>query len=88
MRFPALCDNPSVRGREGVHFTMAGYTVMWRQAAQAAEAAGFPVVVAGNEKLASLKDNQRKRPSPKRHRKRKPPHTAPAPKPEAAPGAT
>jgi hypothetical protein len=78
--------NPSLRGREGVHFTMAGYTVMWRKAA---EAAGFPVVVAGAEKLASLKDNQKKRPSPKRHRKRKPPSlVAPAPKPEAAPGAT
>ena len=77
--------NPSLRGREGVHFTMAGYTVMWRKAA---EAAGFPIVVASNEKLASLRDGQKKRSSPRRHRKRKPPSLiAPARKPEAAPGA-
>ncbi len=79
--------NPSLRGAEGVHFTMAGYTLMWRKAAAAA---GFPVVaVAANERLASLKDNQKKRPSPKRHRKRKPPaRGAPAAKQEATPGAT
>lgn len=76
--------NRSLRGREGVHFNMAGYTLMWRKAA---EAAGFPVV-AVNEKLASLKDNQKKRPSPKRHRRRKPhAHAAEPQKPAAAPGA-
>ncbi len=87
MQFPELCGNPALRGKEGVHFNMAGYTVMWQKAAEAAEAAGLPVAGAGNQKFASLKDIQRKRPSPKRHRKRKPSHTAPAPKPEAAPGA-
>jgi len=84
MRGSDLCDNPSFRGKEGVHFTMAGYTLMWRKAAAAA---GFPVAVAANEKIASLKDNQKKRPSPKRHRRRKPPaSSAPAPKQDAAPG--
>ena len=78
--------NPSLRGKEGVHFTMAGYTVMWRKAAAAA---GFPVAVAANDNPTLLKDNQKKKPSPKRHRKRRPPApSAPARKPEAAPGAT
>jgi len=82
--------SPSLRGREGVHFTVAGYTLMWQKAARAAEQAGLPVVaVAANEKLASLKDNQKKKPSPKRHRKRKPTApSAPAPNKEAIPGAT
>jgi len=86
MRGSDLCDNPAFRGKEGVHFTMAGYTLMWRKAAAAA---GIPPVhVASSEDLASLKDNQKKRPSPKRHRKRKPPAPSAPPKPEAARGAT
>jgi hypothetical protein len=86
MRGSDLCDNPSLRGREGVHFTMAGYTLMWRKAAAAA---GFPVTVAANDNPALMKDNQKKKPSPKRHRKRKPTApSAPAPNKEAIPGAT
>src|SRR5580704_17327840 len=40
MRGPDICDR-SLRGAEGVHFNMAGYTMMWQKAAAAA---GFPVV--------------------------------------------
>jgi hypothetical protein len=70
MFFPQLCDDPSVRGREGVHFNMAGYTLMWRQAA---EAAGVPVMtVAANENPASMRESHRKRLRPRRHRRRKP----------------
>ena len=89
MHFSQLCENPSLRGREGVHFNMAGYTLMWQEAKAAAAKAGLPVVqLAANEDLASPKDNHRKKPAPKRHKKRKP-HVSVAPpaKPGAAPEA-
>ncbi len=85
MRGADLCDNASLRGKEGVHFDMAGYTLMWQKAAAAA---GFPVVaVAANEHPASIKHNPRNKPSSKKRRK-KPARSAPAPKQEATPGAT
>jgi hypothetical protein len=85
MRGADICDR-SLRGAEGVHFTMAGYTLMWQKAAAAA---GYPVaVVASNENPASLKDNHKKKPRRNRHkRKNLSAPSAPAPKLEAAPGA-
>ena len=41
MRAAALCD-PAVRAKDGVHFTMTGYRMMWQLAA---EAANFKPVV-------------------------------------------
>jgi hypothetical protein len=76
-----ICDR-SLRGAEGVHFTMAGYNVMWHKAAAAA---GFPVTtVASNEAgpppVREVKKHKR------RHRRKSAP-TAPAPTTEVAPGA-
>ena len=76
-----ICDR-SLRGAEGVHFTMAGYNVMWHKAAAAA---GFPVTtVASNEAgpppVKEVKKHKR------RHRKKSAP-AAPAAAPEVAPGA-
>ena len=41
MRAQALCD-PAVRAKDGIHFTMTGYRIMWQLAA---EAANFKPVV-------------------------------------------
>jgi hypothetical protein len=86
MFFSQLCDNPSLRGREGVHFNMAGYRLMWEQAA---EAVGVPVItLAANETPTSVREHHRRRPSPKRHRRRRPPLAiAPLVAPAAAPEA-
>jgi len=35
MREPTLCD-PASRAKDGVHFTMAGYRIIWQRAAEAA----------------------------------------------------
>jgi hypothetical protein len=82
MRGPDICDR-SLRGAEGVHFNMAGYTLMWQKAAVAA---GFPVAtVAANQAPPPVKDFKKRK---KRHRKKNPSvPTAPAAAPEAAPGA-
>ncbi|WP_158816181.1 SGNH/GDSL hydrolase family protein [Methylocapsa sp. S129] len=85
MRGPDICDR-SLRGAEGVHFNMAGYTLMWQKAAAAA---GFPVVtVASNQNQPVIRDNKKRKPVKHRHRKKNPPApAAPAPAPEVAPGA-
>lgn len=82
MRGPDIC-NRSLRGAEGVHFNMAGYTLMWQKAAAAA---GFPVVaVAANQSQPVVKELRKRK---KRHRKKNPPvPNASAPAPEVAPGA-
>jgi hypothetical protein len=89
MRDADLCDNHSLRGAEGVHFNMAGYTLMWQKAAAAA---GFPVVtVAANQGQPVI--NGSKKPVRRIHgrhihRKKYPSApTAPAAAPEVAPGA-
>jgi hypothetical protein len=85
MRGSDICDR-SLRGAEGVHFNMAGYTMMWQKAAAAA---GFPVVtVASNESQPVIKDNRKKKTTRRRHRKKNSSApAAPAPAPEVAPGA-
>ena len=50
MRGSDICDR-SLRGAEGVHFNLAGYTMMWQKAAAAA---GFPVVTISAETALSL----------------------------------
>jgi hypothetical protein len=86
MRGADICDR-SLRGAEGVHFNMAGYTLMWQKAAVAA---GFPVVTAVAKQVQPvIRDNNKKK-KPVRHRHRKKNASAPiapAPTPEAAPGA-
>jgi hypothetical protein len=73
-----ICDR-SLRGAEGVHFNMAGYTLMWQKAAAAA---GFPVVtVAANQAQPVIKKQKQRK--TRRHHPRK----APSPAPEVAPGA-
>jgi hypothetical protein len=84
MRGPDICDR-SLRGAEGVHFNMAGYTMMWQKAAAAA---GFPVVtVAANQAQPVIKDGKKKSNKRRRSKKHPPAPTAPAPAPEVAPGA-
>jgi hypothetical protein len=84
MRGPDICDR-SLRGGEGVHFNMAGYTMMWQKAAAAA---GFPVVtVAANQAQPVIKDGKKKSNKRRRSKKHPPAPTAPAPAPEVAPGA-
>jgi hypothetical protein len=86
MRGADICAR-SLRGAEGVHFNMAGYTVMWQKAAAAA---GFPVVtaVAANQGQPVIRESKKKRPVRHRHRKNNPSApTAPAPAPEVVPGA-
>jgi hypothetical protein len=79
MRGPDICDR-SLRGAEGVHFNMAGYTVMWQKAAAAA---GFPVVtVAANQSQPVINKKKKKRKSKSHHHAPK----APSPAPEVAPG--
>jgi hypothetical protein len=83
MRGADICAR-SLRGAEGVHFNMAGYTLMWQKAAAAA---GFPVAtMAANQSPPLPKDARKKK---KRHRKKSRPapdaHAAPAT--EVAPGA-
>lgn len=82
MRGADICDR-SLRGAEGVHFNMAGYTLMWQKAAAAA---GFPVVtVAANVSAPPVKEVKKRR---KRHHRKNPPAlNAPAPATEVAPGA-
>ena len=83
MRDASMCT-ASARARDGVHFTMAGYTSMWQKAA---EAAGFPVAAASSggsqpavkKKLKKKKKKARKKPSK--------PGSA-APQPQAKPSET
>ena len=75
----------TVHAKDGVHFTMAGYTSMWQKAAAAA---GFASVtaVASDHKVAAKTGKKKK---PARHRKTR--HHSPAPKaaaPPPVPGAT
>jgi len=85
MRGSDICDR-SLRGAEGVHFNMAGYTMMWQKAAAAA---GFPVVTAAADQTQSVIGDGKKKKSTrhKRRKKKLSAPTAPAPAPEVAPGA-
>jgi len=66
MQDAAFCD-PSIHAGEGVHFGMAGYTLMWQKAAKEA---GFPIVVAsaGAPKMAT--PGIHKRHGKKRHKRK------------------
>jgi hypothetical protein len=66
MQDATFCD-PSIHAAEGVHFSMAGYTLMWQKAAKEA---GFPIVVAsaGAPKMAT--PGGHKRHGKKRHKRK------------------
>ena len=71
---PAFCE-AGIHAGDGVHFTMAGYRLMWQKAA---EAAGLPVQLAAAS--APKPVAMAKHPHPKRHRhKKKPTAQADAP---------
>lgn len=81
-----LCS-PSVHAKDGVHFTMAGYSNMWQKAASAV---GFPIAAAASteHKVAAKKSKKKKHARKKPARKKlSAPKTA-APRPEVIPGAT
>jgi lysophospholipase L1-like esterase len=76
MRAPSLCD-PQVRAKDGVHFTMTGYRMMWQIAA---EAANYKVAA------APAAASQPVHHAPVHKKKRKKVHK-PVPAPPPVPGA-
>jgi hypothetical protein len=77
---PAFCA-PGLHAGDGVHFTMAGYRLLWQKAATVA---GIPIAVAASEQKA-VAATVKKGPTWKKHRKKK--HVAPPATPNAsAPG--
>ena len=84
MQDATFCD-PSIHAAEGVHFSMAGYTLMWQKAAKEA---GFPIVVAsaGAPKMATSGGHTgHKRHGKKKRHKRKSAAAETAPPPSPAP---
>jgi hypothetical protein len=72
---PSFCA-ASLHAGDGVHFTMAGYALLWQKAATAA---GIPVVVADAGEHKSVANVGKKTPGKKKPRhKRKPPGDASA----------
>lgn len=72
MRGDGICDR-SVRAGDGVHFSMEGYSRLWRRAASAA---GFPTEVASVEEPKTSSERQRTIHSHRKHaRKARPPAT-------------
>jgi GDSL-like Lipase/Acylhydrolase family len=69
----SFCE-ASLHAGDGVHFTMAGYSLIWQKAATAA---GIPVVVAAAGEHRSIANVGKRPPGKKKHR-RKPPGAAPA----------
>jgi len=69
---------PSLHAPDGVHFTMAGYRLLWQKAATVA---GIPVVVAAASEHRTVVHNHTKRPPVRTHAKKPPPH----PRPPATP---
>jgi len=82
MRDADLCDDHSLRGAEGVHFNMAGYSLMWHKAAAAA---GFPIVAAAADQTPP-KAGAHAATARKKHRKKILPRASDA-APEVARGA-
>ena len=71
-----LCS-PGVHARDGVHFTMAGYTSMWQKAAAAAD---FPfVTAAASPHKVAAKPGKRKKPGSHKARHKPPAAKAVAP---------
>ena len=66
MRAAALCD-PAVRAKDGIHFTMAGYRMMWQLVAEAANVKpvvqSAPVLAGGSHGVPPRK--KRKKPHKK-----------------------
>jgi hypothetical protein len=74
---PKFCD-PGVHAAEGVHFTMAGYTLMWQKAATAVD---FPFVLAtaASAPRVAASDGRKFRVRKKHRRRRAPIATATTP---------